>query len=202
MFNQPLSFDTSSVTDTSYMFQVRSAHAHRPPGLHSRTLTPCMMLVRCRRPMPSRLPAHTSLRIVSPAFDSADRFGVQPAAELRHVQRHNHALHVQRALRTCPIAPSLHSWAPLAVHSARALPPAHALPYPAHASLRIVRPAFDCAGRKLLVQCEQAADPLRVGGQLGLRLCWLRLELGSGKLPLAAAAHAATLAATEHRPVH
>ena len=26
-FNQPLSFDTSSVTDMPYMFQVRSAHA-------------------------------------------------------------------------------------------------------------------------------------------------------------------------------
>ena len=26
-FNQPLSFDTSSVTDMSYMFYVRSAHA-------------------------------------------------------------------------------------------------------------------------------------------------------------------------------
>ena len=58
---------------------------------------------------------------------------------------------------------------------------------PAHTSLRIVRPPFDSAGHKLLVRRQQAADPLRVGGHLGIRLCWLWLELGSGKLPVAAA---------------
>ena len=38
------------------------------------------------------------------------------------------------------------------------------------------------AAHILLVQRQQAAHPLRVGGHLGLRLCWLRLELGFGKL--------------------
>ena len=52
MFNQPLSFDTSSVTTMFAMFSVRSAHALAPPAF-SRTLTPCMPLVRCRRTAPS-----------------------------------------------------------------------------------------------------------------------------------------------------
>ena len=63
-FNQPLSFDTSSVKYMNGMFEVRSAHALAPPSLRSRALSPCMPLVRCRRlhaPPPS---AHTSLRIV------------------------------------------------------------------------------------------------------------------------------------------
>ena len=47
-FNQPLSFDTYSVTDMRYMFSVRSAHALAPPSLHSRAFSPCMPLVRCR----------------------------------------------------------------------------------------------------------------------------------------------------------
>ena len=38
------------------------------------------------------------------------------------------------------------------------------------------------AGRKLLVRRQQAAHPLRLGGHLGLRLRWLWLKLGSGKL--------------------
>ena len=104
-FNQPLAFDTSSVKTMESMFRVRSAHA-LPQSLHSRAFSPRMPLVRCRRPTPSRLPAHTSLRIVRPPFDSAGRVGVQPAAELsvRHVQRHGHELHVlcARSLRVCP----------------------------------------------------------------------------------------------------
>ena len=35
-FNQPLTFDTSSVTDMQYMFQVRSAPAHTPARLLAR----------------------------------------------------------------------------------------------------------------------------------------------------------------------
>ena len=35
---------------------------------------------------------------------------------------------------------------------------------------------------KLLVRRQQAAHPLRLGGHLGLRLRWLWLRLGSGKL--------------------
>ena len=50
--------------------------------------------LRYRSPTPSRLPAHTSPRIVCPPFDTAGRVGVQPAAESRHIQRHKHAHHV------------------------------------------------------------------------------------------------------------
>jgi len=78
-FNQPLSFDTSKVTDMSYMFQVRSARALAPNSLES-GLPPCM---RRRRPTPSRLPACTSPRFAcAPPFDSAVRARLQPAAEL------------------------------------------------------------------------------------------------------------------------
>ena len=59
----------------------------------------------------------------------------------------------------------------------------------------IVCPPFDPAVRRLLVRRQQAADPLRVGGQLGLCLCWLRLELGFRKLPATVAAAAAAVAA-------
>ena len=41
--------------------------------------------------------SRTSPCIVCPRFDSAGREGVQPAAELRHVQRHKHESHVLRA---------------------------------------------------------------------------------------------------------
>ena len=43
MFNQPLSFDTSSVTTMRYMFYVRSARA-LPPTALSRALPVCMPL--------------------------------------------------------------------------------------------------------------------------------------------------------------
>eukprot|EP00964_Phaeocystis_antarctica_P150313 scaffold117706_cov69-Phaeocystis_antarctica.AAC.1 len=37
-----------------------------------------------------------------PPSDSVEREGLQPAADLRHVQCHGHGQHVQRALRACP----------------------------------------------------------------------------------------------------
>ena len=57
------------------------------------------------------------------------------------------------------------------------------------------RSPFRSAGRILLVRCQQVADPLRVGGHRGFRLCWLCLGLGSGVLPAAALAAATALAA-------
>jgi hypothetical protein len=82
-FNQPLSFDTSSVTDMRSMFGVRSARALGPQAL-SRAFFPCMpLVVPPPHPGPSRLPARTSPpRIACPPFDSAVRVGLQPAAEL------------------------------------------------------------------------------------------------------------------------
>ena len=100
--------------------------------------------------------------------------GIQPAAGLRHVQRHGHVPHVLRAL--LPVAcPTFEPSPARCVHRGRPPPPGHT-------SYRSVCPPCDSAGRKLPVQRQQAAHPLRVGGHLGLRLCWLRLELGFGKL--------------------
>jgi len=79
-FNQPLSLDTSEVTDMRYMFYVRSARALAPNSLESGLPRACRL--RRRRPTPSRLPARTSPRIARPPFDSAASVHVQPAAQL------------------------------------------------------------------------------------------------------------------------
>ena len=57
-FNQPLSWDTSSVTDMEHMFDVRSARAPAS-SLHSRVL---YLHAACAAaaPTPSRLPARLS----------------------------------------------------------------------------------------------------------------------------------------------
>ena len=79
-FNQPLTFNTSSVTDMSWMFYVRPQHA------------PCALLSpQYEHLIPHRMP---SVRL------SAGRVGVQSAAELRHVQRHRYKLHVLGTLRS------------------------------------------------------------------------------------------------------
>eukprot|EP00964_Phaeocystis_antarctica_P010139 scaffold5552_cov52-Phaeocystis_antarctica.AAC.4 len=109
---------------------------------------------------------------------SAVRVGVQPAAELRHLQRHEHVRHVQRALLPLPCPQSAVEPSPLRAACAtvaRRLRPSCM----GHTSPRTACPPCDSAGRKLPVHRQQAAHPLRVGGHLGLPL---RLELGSGKL--------------------
>ena len=67
---------------------------------------------------------------------------------------------------------------------------------PAHTSPRIICPPFHSAGGNLLVQRQQAADSLRMGGHLGLHLCWLWLELGFRELPVASALAAASVASS------
>ena len=126
-FNQPLSLDTSSVTDMHGMFAVSSACA-LPPAI-SRAHPPCKAppLVHA---LPGRnCPAsHSPLCRACPRFDSADRERVQPAAELRHVQRHGHERHVLHgALRPCPAPPSLESRV-LYPCMPLALPPPHTFP--------------------------------------------------------------------------
>eukprot|EP00964_Phaeocystis_antarctica_P028545 scaffold16104_cov47-Phaeocystis_antarctica.AAC.4 len=86
-FNQPLSLDTSSVTTMQYMFLVRSYPRARPCTL--------------RAPPGSHLAPH---RMPSVPL-SAVRVGVQPAAELRHLQRHIHVGHALRALLPVPSCP-------------------------------------------------------------------------------------------------
>ena len=89
---------------------------------------------------------HLDPRFVCPPCDSAGRVGLQPAAELRYVQRHKHAGHVQcacpRPVRPPQPSPSLR--AACAVSSPR--------PPPSHLSRPAARPRFvsspcDSAGR-------------------------------------------------------
>ena len=61
-------------------------------------------------PTPYCFPSRVSPFFRCFPFDAAASVGVQPAAKLRHVQRHKHAIHVYGALYACP-ASSLHSWA-------------------------------------------------------------------------------------------
>ena len=71
-FNQPLSLDTSSVTDMTAMFYVRSARAL--PPIRNRVLA-CTLRV----PPPQALPAAPrpdAARVACPPFDSAERYGI------------------------------------------------------------------------------------------------------------------------------
>ena len=79
-FNQPLSFDTSKVTNMDRMFYVRSARAMAPTALRQAIPVHAACAAVAPRPLtPHRMP---------PPFDSAGRVGVQSAAQLRHVQGH------------------------------------------------------------------------------------------------------------------
>ena len=113
------------------MFNVRSARAPPPANLESGLPRAC----RLRRPPSHALPPHALQARTSPRMHrtpslrlhSAGRVGLQPAAELRHVQRHDHVQHVLRALRACPVPQALSRAFPRACPLA---PPPHTLPPP------------------------------------------------------------------------
>eukprot|EP00964_Phaeocystis_antarctica_P065503 scaffold39537_cov51-Phaeocystis_antarctica.AAC.2 len=134
VFDQPLSFDTSSVTNMYDMFGVRSSpclalNLQSSPRLHAACAAVARRLPRaCQRIYlaPHRMP---------PFRLSAARVCVQPAAELRHLWRHDYAVHVQRALlrSPCPapnLQPSPFSCTPLAspcpAPNLQSSPPLHA----------------------------------------------------------------------------
>eukprot|EP00964_Phaeocystis_antarctica_P109114 scaffold73604_cov48-Phaeocystis_antarctica.AAC.2 len=124
-FNQPLSFDTSSATDMQSMFSVRSSPCPAP-NLCSQA-PPCALLAP-RSPAAFRLlpPAPRPTRR-APSFRlSAEREGVQPAAEFRHLQRHKHVRHVLGALLPVPCSQSMQSSPPVdaACRCSRPPPPA------------------------------------------------------------------------------
>ena len=148
-FNADISnWDTSSVTDMNRMFFVRSAHALAPPQPSQPGPLPVHMLVRCRRPTLSRLPRPTprpasyallSTRQRASAFNQPLSFDTSSVRDMDYMfsVRFTHAL----------APPASAQPGPLAVHAARELPPAHALPPPVHTP----RPAshashFDSAG--------------------------------------------------------
>ena len=85
-FNQPLTFDTSSVTDMQYMFSVRSAPAH---ATHS-PVGPTPRVTQATAPAPSRLLALRIARMLCLPLDSAEHECVQPVAEYQHVSGHSH----------------------------------------------------------------------------------------------------------------
>ena len=140
-FNQLLSFDTSKVTSMHTMFTVRSRAC---PG--SQLSIPVHAACSRRHPPPLPPPGPhfgphlmPSLRLGMPG-----RAGVQSAAELRHVQRHRHELHVLRALRACPGPHSLELGPPRACRLRRRRPTPS---LPAHISPRSVCPPSDSAVR-------------------------------------------------------
>ena len=90
-FNQPLNFDTSNVKNMNAMFGVHSAICPTL-RLQSREFQSSELIRGCIAP--DRPPS-----IVCPPFDLTGRKGNQPAAELRHVPRHDHGEYVLCALR-------------------------------------------------------------------------------------------------------
>eukprot|EP00964_Phaeocystis_antarctica_P102552 scaffold67892_cov48-Phaeocystis_antarctica.AAC.1 len=108
-FNQPLSFDTSSVTNMFNMFYVRSCPCHAPNLQSSPPLHAACTAVARRLPPPG--PNLAPYRMPSVRL-SAVRVGVQPAAELRHLQRHNHVPDVRGALLPLPCPKSADEPAP------------------------------------------------------------------------------------------
>ena len=151
-FNQPLSLDTSSVTEMKSMFEVcaqRVPCAQPPVGP-----SPASSL---RRPTSSHLPARMSPFFLCFPFDSAASVGVQPAAELRHVQRHKHAIRVSGALYAC-LASSPHSRGP-SQHAACAATATPHTRLPARMPPLFLCTPLDSAGR---VAVQPAAEPRHV----------------------------------------
>eukprot|EP00964_Phaeocystis_antarctica_P062410 scaffold37392_cov69-Phaeocystis_antarctica.AAC.1 len=113
------------------MFAVRSSPCPAP-NLQSRAL-PCTLCAPRSPAAASRLSPHLAAQVM-PAFRlSAVCLGVQPAAGLRHLQRHEHELHVRGALLPvpCPIPAAEPSpCTPLPMH-VRHLPPSgpHVVPH-------------------------------------------------------------------------
>eukprot|EP00964_Phaeocystis_antarctica_P032959 scaffold18676_cov52-Phaeocystis_antarctica.AAC.2 len=137
-------------------------HEHAPDVLRALLLVPCPISAveppapaRClyrRRPPP---PVPSGSNIVPhrmPSFRlSAGRGGVQPAAELRHLQRHDHEPHVPGALLPVPCPQSAMEPSPArCVHRDRPPPPAsRSAPRPAPYALlsTLGRPRRRSTGR-------------------------------------------------------
>ena len=117
-------WDTSSVTNMYNMFYVRSSPCPAPNPQSSPPLHTACPAVAFRLPPPSpHLAAHRM-----PSFRlSAGRVGVQPAAELRHLQRHEHGPDVLGALLPVPCPQSAVGPSPCMLRASRS-PAASRLP--------------------------------------------------------------------------
>ena len=158
-FNQPLSFDTSSVTSMYSMFHVRFSPCPAP-NLPS---SPLPNAVRAP-PSPAALPppgphlaAHRMPSVRLPAV----RFGVQPAAELRHVQRHEHGLHVRGAFLPVPCSQS-------------AVKPSPERCAPRRRARHLPRPPWPapCPALYALLSTRQNANSLSNANKLLIRCAW------------------------------
>ena len=154
-FNQPLSFDTPSVTDMNNMFAVRSSPW---PPTCSRAL-PCTLLAPRSPPDPS--PCHASYALRSDSRQGASAFNQPLSFNTSKVIHFTDMFDVRSPLVPCP--PPLVGPAPAC--SAVAPHPPIARP----AAPRFACSPFGSAGHELLVRREQAAHPLRLGGQPTLR---------------------------------
>ena len=135
-FNQPLSFETSSVTNMGRMFQVRS-HPRCLRRFCSRAL-PCTLRAS-RSPAASRLPARTSFRTVCPPFDPRQRasaFNQQLSFDTSGVMDMNRMFNVRPSLCT---ASNVQSILPLHIRSPFAGPRPHPTPYALIATLGSTR---------------------------------------------------------------
>eukprot|EP00964_Phaeocystis_antarctica_P069243 scaffold42036_cov45-Phaeocystis_antarctica.AAC.2 len=143
-FNQPLSFETSSLTDMGWMFRVRSSPRPAPNLQPSPPLRAACTAVARRLPpsRSARRPAQNALLRLS-----AVRVGVQPAAELRHLQCHRHVRHVQRATALLPVPCPESAVEPSPLHAACTTDAACTTPsasrLPARTSPSTVCPPFD-----------------------------------------------------------
>ena len=175
MFNQPLSFDTSSVTDMGYMFGVCAPPRALPLVCGRAPPARCVRRGRVRHPPPANpytllriLRALLSTRQQASAFNQPLSFDMSSAPDLSHMFR----------VRSFPL-PAPNS-APCTLLAAASRLPARSSPRISHV-LKLVR--LSVGHKKRFVQRQQTVHPLHLGGHLR----WLWPELGSGKLPVAAA---------------
>ena len=168
-FNQPLSFDTSSVTSMYYMFGSASAF-NQPLSLDT-----------------SRVTSMNRMFAAATAFNQPLSFDTSSVTDMAHMFRSAAAFNQPLSFDTSRVVtmaaffdarPSPH--APLPPTCAQSRPPyaiarhtsrLYRLPTPSHT--RYNSSFWSLTGGGLLVRLQQASHPLRVGGQLRLRLRWL-----------------------------
>ena len=153
VFNQPLSLDTSSVTDMKYMFSVCSARALSPMPMRAFACT----LLHALLPTAalSHLPAS---RLVCPFFtrQGASSFNQPLSLDTSKVTDMGIMFYVRFARASPPISSQTLACTFLAP------PPLHAFPPPGLHAARLVRPPSASAECKLLVQRKQVAHQMRL----------------------------------------
>ena len=167
-FNQPLSFDTSSVTDMAYMFWVRSSPCPAP-NLQSSHL-PCTLLAP-RSPATSRLLARIPPRTVCLRFDSrqyARAFNQPLSFDTSRVTNMAYMFDVRSSRALCSTSAVEPSPA-RCVHRGR-------LPHPAS---RAAPPTASYA----LPATRQAANSLSNANKLLIRCAWAGTSAFSGPYP-------------------